>query len=227
ERAHEEASFLARLRCGERIEHFETVRRRKDGQLVDISLTVSPIHSADGRVIGASKIGRDITERKRAQAQQKLLLGEIMHRVKNTLATVQAIATQTLRRAPARERSAFTARLHALSKAHDLLTSDNWDQAPVRGIVKSALTPFQQQRFTLDGPDLWLNASKSRHMTLAMHDLAPNSVKYGALPTGTGHVHLQWKMLTGRRLKLCWREDGGPTVTRPKRKGFGSILIEN
>ena len=136
---------MERLRRGERIDHYETVRRRKDGSLVDISLTVSPILSADGRIIGASKIARDITERKRAQEQQKVLLAEIMHRVKNTLATVQAIATQTLRRAPADERAAFTARLHALSKAHDLLTSDKWDRAPLRDVVDAALEPFQRR----------------------------------------------------------------------------------
>jgi PAS domain S-box-containing protein len=133
ERADEEPSILARLRRGERIDHYETVRRRKDGSSVDISLTVSPILSAGGRIIGASKIARDITDRKRAQEQQKVLLAEIMHRVKNTLATVQAIATQTLRRAPADERAAFTARLHTLSKAHDLLTSDKWDRGAASG----------------------------------------------------------------------------------------------
>ena len=150
DRVDEEPSILGRLRRGERIDHYETVRQRKDGSLVDISLTVSPLHSADGRVIGASKIARDITDRKRAQEQQKLLLAEIMHRVKNTLATVQAIATQTLRRAPAEEREAFTGRLHALSKAHDLLTSDKWDRAPLRAVVNAALAPFQQQRFVLE-----------------------------------------------------------------------------
>ena len=141
ERVDEEPSILARLRRGERIDHYETVRRRKDGSSVDISLTVSPILSADGRIIGASKIARDITDRKRAQEQQKVLLAEIMHRVKNTLATVQAIAGQTLVRSPADERTAFTARLHALSKAHDLLTSDKWDRASLREVVNAASNP--------------------------------------------------------------------------------------
>ena len=100
DRLDEEPSILERLRRGERIDHYETVRQRKDGSLIDISLTVSPIFSADGKVIGASKIARDITIAKRAQEQQKVLLAEIMHRVKNTLATVQAIASQTLCRSP-------------------------------------------------------------------------------------------------------------------------------
>jgi PAS domain S-box-containing protein len=227
ERVDEEPSILQRLRRGERIDHYETVRRRKDGSLVDISLTVSPIMSADGRVVGASKIARDITERKRAQDQQKVLLAEIMHRVKNTLATVQAISTQTLRRAPADERAAFTARLHALSKAHDLLTSDKWDRAPLRAVVDAALGPFQHDRFTLEGPNAWLNASMSLQLTLAMHELATNAAKYGAFRNAAGRVHLRWEMSDDGRLKLCWTETGGPTVVTPKRKGFGSILIEH
>jgi PAS domain S-box-containing protein len=227
ERLDEEPSILERIRRGERIDHYETVRRRKDGSSIDISLTVSPILSADGRVIGASKIARDITERKRAQAQQKILLAEIMHRVKNTLATVQAIATQTLRRAPADERTAFTARLHALSKAHDVLTSDKWDRAPLRDVVGAALEPFQQQRFTLEGPDSWLNASMSLQVTLALHELATNAAKYGALSNMTGRVHLTWEVLDATRLKLCWKESDGPVVTPPKRKGFGTILIKH
>jgi PAS domain S-box-containing protein len=226
ERIDEEPSILERLKRGERIDHYETVRRRKDGTLVDISLTVSPITSADGRVIGASKIARDITERRRAQEQQKVLLAEIMHRVKNTLATVQAISTQTLRLAPADERAAFTARLHALSKAHDLLTSDKWDRAPLRDVVDAALEPFQCQQFTIDGSDTWLNASMSLQVTLALHELATNAVKYGALRNTTGQVHLMWKFLDAGRLKLCWKENGGPVVRPPKSKGFGSILIE-
>jgi PAS domain S-box-containing protein len=227
DRAGEEQSILARLRRGERIDHFETVRRRKDGQLIDVSLTVSPIRGASGQVVGASKIARDITERKRAQEQQRLLLGEIMHRVKNTLATVQAMATRTLRRTPAEERDAFTARLHALSKAHDLLTSDTWDKAPMRGVVGAALATFQQERFEVAGPDLMLNASKSLHMTLALHELATNAAKYGALSSAAGRVRLSWCVEGGTRLKVCWRETGGPAVRRPTRKGFGSLLIEH
>jgi PAS domain S-box-containing protein len=227
ERLDEEPSILARLRRGERIDHYETVRRRKDGSLVDISLTVSPIVSADGRIIGASKIARDITERKRVQEQQKVLLAEIMHRVKNTLATVQAIAGQTLLRAPADERTAFTARLHALSKAHDLLTSDKWDRASLREVINAAVGPFQLERFTVEGPDTWLNASMSLQVTLALHELATNAVKYGALRNTTGRVRVTWERLEAGRLKLSWRETDGPRVTTPKHKGFGSILIEH
>ena len=122
--------------------------------MLDISLTVSPIKDAEGKITGASKIARDITERRRAQEQQELLVGEIQHRIKNTLATVQAIATQTLRDAP-NECEAFVARLHALAAAHDLLKDDNWQQAPLVDLVDRALHAFQEQhrqRFLIDGP---------------------------------------------------------------------------
>ena len=140
DRIDEEPEILDRIRRGERIDHYDTVRRRKNGSLIDISLTISPLKDADGRIIGASKIARDITERKRAQEQQKLLLNEMQHRIKNSLATIQAIATQTLN-AHAKERDAFIARLHALGSAHDLLTSEAWEQASLPAIVTKTQEP--------------------------------------------------------------------------------------
>src|SRR6195256_3291917 len=131
DRHDEEPHILERILRGERIDHYETIRRRKDGSLVEISLTVSPVKNAEGEIIGASKIARDITERRRAQEQQALLLGEMKHRVRNTLATVQAIATQTLRSAASEDRDAFLARLRGLGRAHDLLTLERWNQAPI------------------------------------------------------------------------------------------------
>jgi PAS domain S-box-containing protein len=121
DRLDEEAEILGRISRGERVEHYETVRRKKDGSLVDISLTVSPVRGADGKIVGASKVARDITEQKRAEERQKLVVSEMRHRIKNSLATIQAIATQTLSR-HAGERDAFIARLHALDRAHDMLT---------------------------------------------------------------------------------------------------------
>jgi PAS domain S-box-containing protein len=227
DRMDEEPSILARLRRGERIGHYETVRRRKDGALVDVSLTVSPIFSSDGRVIGASKIARDIALAKRAREQQKLLLAEIMHRVKNTLATVQAIASQTLCQSPAEERGAFMARLHALSKAHDLLITDRWDCAPLTAVIEAAVEPFQHDRFRLEGPDVGLNASTSLHISLALHELATNAAKYGALSNRTGRIRIRWKPMGNDCLMFSWQERGGPSIAPPKRKGFGSILIEH
>jgi PAS domain S-box-containing protein len=229
DRMNEEPEILERIRRGERIDHYDTVRRRKDGSLIDISLTVSPLKDTDGRVIGASKIARDITERKRAQEQQKLLVKEMQHRIKNSLATIQAIATQTLNQ-HAEQRDAFIARLHALGSAHDLLTSETWERAPLRAIVIKALEPFQErlhERITIDGSDVWLDSTKSVVVAMALHELATNAVKYGALSNGAGRVSIAWeRQCQANRVKLVWQEIGGPEVSPPKQKGFGSHLIE-
>ncbi len=230
DRLNEEPEILNRIRRGERVDHYDTVRRRKDGSLIDISLTVSPLKEADGSITGASKIARDITERKRAQEQQTLLLSEMQHRIKNSLATIQAIATQTLNR-HAKERDAFVARLHALGNAHDLLTSKTWQGAPLRAVVIRALEAFQgglRERITVDGPaDLWLDATKSVIVAMALHELATNAIKYGALSNGAGRVNLVWERVhQPDRMKFLWQESDGPKVKPPKQKGFGSHLIE-
>jgi PAS domain S-box-containing protein len=229
DRLDEEPEILARIRRGERIDHYDTVRRRKDGSLIDISLTVSPLRDAAGRIIGASKIARDISERKRAQAQQQLLVKEMKHRIKNSLATIQAIATQTLNRAD--ERDAFIARLHALGNAHDLLTSETWEGAQLDAIINRALEPFQeegQERIKVDGPgDVWLDATKAVIVAMVIHELATNAIKYGALSNGSGFVNVSWEQLAQPdRVKLIWQERGGPQVDPPTQKGFGSHLIE-
>jgi two-component sensor histidine kinase len=198
--------------------------------MIDISLTVSPLKDADGRVIGASKIARDITERKRAQEQQKLLLSEMKHRIKNTLATIQAIATQTLSR-DVTERDAFIARLHALGGAHDLLTFETWERTPLQVIVTRALEPFQEhrhERITVNGPaDMWLDSTKAVMVAMVVHELATNAAKYGALSNGSGRVSVAWNQHSQPNLvKLVWQESGGPEVGPPKQKGFGSHLIE-
>jgi PAS domain S-box-containing protein len=234
ERIDEEPGIIARIRRGERIEHYDTVRRRKDGSAVDISLTVSPIKDADGTIIGASKIARDITERKQAERRQQLLVGEVKHRIKNLLATVQAIARQTLKGAPVEERDAFVARLMALANAQDLLTLERWNRAAVDEVVDRALRPFEARhsaRFLTKGPqDIWVDAQRASMLTMALHELATNAVKYGALSNGYGVVSLTWEVKgqeeDGQRVHLTWRELGGPLVVPPERKGFGSFLIE-
>lgn len=233
DRIDEEPGILARIRRGERIEHYDTVRRRKDGSAIDISLTVSPIKDADGKIIGASKIARDITDRKRAEQQQHLLVGEIKHRIKNILATVQAIARQTLQGAPAEERDAFVARLMALANAQDLLTLERWNRAAVHEVVDRALRPFEAQhraRFLVKGPDnIWVDAQRAPLLTMALHELATNAVKYGALSNSYGVVRLAWELAgdeDAQTVRLIWRELGGPLVMPPERKGFGSFLIE-
>lgn len=404
----EETKILARIRNGERIEHYETVRRRKDGSLIDVSLTISPIRAADGTIIGASKIARDITDRKRAEVllrqqaerlrtlnhlattissdldlerivqrvtdlatnltgakfgaffynvthhgkesyllftlsgapreafekfglpratevfaptfhgtavvrsddiradrrygknpphrgmpdghlpvvsylavpvmsrsgdvigglffghdrpgvftedaediavaiaahaavaidnarlyataqeqmkSKELLLNEFKHRMKNTLATVQAIASQTLRKFPKKDREVFTGRLHALAHAHEALTGEVWDRAPVHELVQRTLEPFAAERFTIEGPEVSLEGTRAQHLVMALHELATNAVKYGALSNDDGKVDVSWSERNGE-LIFRWLEKDGPAVEEPKRKGFGSVLIE-
>ena len=232
DRQNEEPGIIERIRKGERIDHYETIRRRKDGSLMEISLTVSPVKNAAGQIVGASKIARDITERRRSEEARDLLLHEIKHRVKNTLGMVQAIAAQTFREAPKTESDAFSGRLRALSSAHDLLTQKDWDQVSMRDMIQRALIPFQEnrkERFEIVGEDAILNANQALLLAMAIHELATNAVKYGALSNTTGMVNLSWSIKrdgAGRSLALEWRESGGPVVAQPTRKGFGSILIE-
>ena len=168
-----------------------------------------------------------------AEQAKELLLHEIKHRVKNTLATVQAIASQTFRGAPPEESDAFVSRLHALSGAHDLLTQQSWEAVDLRQVLRRALRPFSEHdhdRFTIDGPDMQLDSGKALLLAMAMHELGTNAVKYGALSQAGGCVQVCWELVetdgVPARLRIRWQETGGPPVTPPARKGFGSRMIE-
>jgi PAS domain S-box-containing protein len=230
DRPDEVPAILERVKRGERVEHYQTVRRRKDGSLIEIALSVSPIKDRGGKIVGASKIARDNSERRKAEETQRLLLEELQHRVKNTLTTVQAIAAQTiLCDVAAAERDAFTARLHALARAHDALIQNNWDRAPLHEILSRALGPFQQERITTSGPFVLIDSEKALRLTMVLHELATNAVKYGAFSNSTGQVHIDWTVraeMGATQLQLCWKERGGPCVEPTERKGFGSRLIK-
>ncbi|MEE4455077.1 PAS domain S-box protein [Novosphingobium resinovorum] len=184
----------------------------------------------NARLHGAAQI--EISQRRRAEEAKELLLHEIKHRVKNTLATVQAMASQTFREGPKHEVEAFIARLHALSGAHDLLTQQDWDAVEVANVVKRALRPFlqeDQERFAIAGPDVRLTSNQALLIAMTLHELGTNAVKYGALSNAEGRVDLAWEWVeqTGApKLSLCWRESNGPVVVPPGRKGFGSRMIE-
>ena len=225
DRHNEEPEIIRRIRAGERVDHFDTIRRRKDGTLIDISLTISPVRDGRGRIVGASKIARDISDRRRAEDSKDLLLHEIKHRVKNTLGTVQAIASQTFRGAPREERDAFGARLRAMAQAHDLLTSHDQATVAVTDIVTRAVLAFGPQRFTLRGDDTSLPAAKALLMAMAVHELCTNAVKYGALSNDAGRIAVDWHGEKDR-LVFHWHESGGPQITQPTRRGFGTSLIQ-
>ena len=231
DREQEDQEMLERARQGHVIDHYYTVRRHKDGHLIDVSLTVSPVKDDEGRVVGVSKIARDISGRKQAQEQQGLLISELKHRLKNTYAIVDAIARQTLREADPAELNMFSARLHALAHANELLHSQNWDRAAVYEIVTQALSVFTQThagRITLAGPcDIYLDANRALLLALALHELATNAVKHGALQGDKGSVSVTWELGdTAPILKLTWCESGGPVVCLPKSQGFGLRLME-
>ncbi|MBZ6077915.1 sensor histidine kinase [Microvirga puerhi] len=180
-------------------------------------------------------IFHDVTGRKRAESQQRFLLGELNHRVKNTLATVQSIASQTVRSSPNLPafKEAFEGRLLALSKTHDLLTLSSWREADLRDIVEQELEPYRRkgdERVLIEGPSVKLSARYAINFGLVLHELVTNAVKYGSLSSPTGIVELKWTIimddLQRPLLSFHWRERGGPPAETPKRKGFGSRLIQ-
>ena len=231
DRLDEEARIIDRIRRGGRVEPHETKRRRKDGRVIDVSLTVSPIFDGHGSITGASKIARDITSRKHAERLQHVLMDEMKHRVKNILATVQAIARQTFRSNPNIDLAteAFDSRLLSLSGAHDLLTRERWDGAELSEVIADALGPYPQEHFRVSGPPLRLPPKVVLAMSLALHELATNAAKYGALSDPGGRVAITWTVEASDtpRFFLRWREAGGPPVSTPGRKGFGSRLVED
>jgi PAS domain S-box-containing protein len=227
----EEESILARLQRGERIEHFDTVRVGKDGRRIDVSLTVSPMHDRAGNIIGASKIARDITARKESEQLQRLLFDELNHRVKNSLATIQAIASQSLRRAQSPEHfvAGFSGRLSALAKAHDLLVEQNLKGAEVAGIVREQVAlGAEGDRMRSAGPKVMLDARTAVQLALLLHELATNARKHGALSVPAGQLSVSWMVenRAGRELVLDWKESGVPNVGPPASRGFGMVLIE-
>lgn len=204
---------------------FETSSQMRPDRLVE--LRVVPMRGG-----GVAITLTDITERKTADARQRLLVNELNHRVKNSLATVQAIAAQSLRGGDvspeARER--FMGRLMALARANDVLVAETWTGAGLRAVAAEMAGPHGGgERFTIEGPELHLGPQAATAMALGLHELATNAAKYGALSTDGGRVALTWTVEgedPARRLVLTWRESGGPPVRTPKSRGFGSRLIE-
>lgn len=192
----------------------------------------TPVLNDAGEVETIAGTTRDISDIKRSEEHLRLLVNELNHRVKNTLATVQSIAAQTFRGTAAKDaaKEAFEARLIALSDAHSVLTSRNWEGANLREIATRALAPFQSidgrpERTHVNGVDTELSPQTSLALAMAFHELASNAVKYGALSVDAGEVSLSWTV-DGDRLHITWQEDKGPTVEMPESRGFGSRLIE-
>ncbi|MBJ6121104.1 PAS domain-containing protein [Sphingomonas sp. BT553] len=188
----------------------------------------------DGSPLSMSGFSTDITERRRMEEHRELLAGELTHRVKNTLATVGAIVNQTLRDAGSMEaaRDTIAGRIASLAVAHDLLLREEVEGAAIGDIVAGVMAPFDDtkgRRLTMDGPDVKLEPRVALAFSMALHELATNASKYGALSVADGHVTIAWHIdagVTGRRLAFRWQESGGPPVVTPTRTGFGSRMIE-
>lgn len=213
----------------------ETVRRHKDGTLVDVALTATPIRS-NGRITSISVAMEDNRDRKRRERQIMLLNRELAHRIKNTLAIIQSIANQTMRSSPSPEafRMAFQGRLQSLSAANDLLMRTSWDGAELGEFVDRQLAPLMARpthQLEKSGPALLIPADLSVHLSLALHELGTNAIKHGAWSMPGGRVSVAWKLDRPANaetaiLTMVWTEHGGPKVTQPTRTGFGTMLIE-
>jgi PAS domain S-box-containing protein len=203
--------------------------RRRDGSYRWARSRAFPRRDGEGGILLWYGSTEDIHERKIAEEHQRLLINELNHRVKNTLATVQAIAFQTLKGdIPLGEaRARFEARLMALSRAHNLLTEQNWGRASLERVVADATEHLagEQRRFEVTGEPVWLAPRAALALALALHELGTNAAKYGALSQDGGRVAIAWRREIGR-LRLDWKEQGGPPVAEPPQRGFGSRLIE-
>jgi PAS domain S-box-containing protein len=206
----------------------EVLGHHKDGRDIPLEIGVNPIQTWEGmRVIATVS---DIAERKQAEAQRELLLAELNHRVKNTLSVVQGIAYQTFRHSDGVARRAFEGRLLALARAHDLLTRSHWESTSLRQIAIDTLHIEKPdgQRIAAAGPLINLNPHAALTIALALHELLTNALKYGALSKDTGGVALSWQASENNtKLRIEWREHGGPAIRPPTHRGFGSLLLEH
>ncbi len=206
----------------------------KDGNEVALHVNYAPDFDEDGAVKGISAAIVDITKEMQADKHREMLVQELKHRVKNTLATVQAISSQTLRNATDLEQfeHVFRGRLHAIASAHDILTQSDYQGIHLRTLISRQVEPYvttDSGRLILDGPDIYLSGQSAQSLGLVMHELATNASKYGALCQSTGKIHIDWHTLEKGEvpsISLNWAELGGPPVKAPEKTGFGSRLIE-
>ncbi len=223
-----------RLRNGERIETFERSGTDKHGRAIDVAITLSPVRQADGSIVGASLVARDVGERKAAEQRAALLLGELDHRVKNILAIVTAVISQTLRFSETPEAFAreVEGRVVAIAKAHGLLTNSGHGGILLSALVDTELAPFDHGNgnVSVSGPDVELTPRAGLALAMAVHELASNAAKYGALSAAEGRLAVTWQIAASAGeesvLTLAWSEAGGPEVRAPTRRGFGTTLIE-
>jgi PAS domain S-box-containing protein len=229
----EEPKILERIRRGERVEPYETVRRRKDGSLIDISLTVSPIMDASGKVVGASKIARDITEAKESERRIRVLLREINHRVKNQYAVILSLIRETgLSSVSIDEFQAkIRTRIASLAASHDLLVRSEWTGSTLAELVREQLAPFgHEELVSVSGPLITVAPNAVQNLGMAFHELGTNSAKYGVLSGQGGSIEISWSIggQPTSELELTWDEKfDRPVVDDVQQgKGFGTVVLK-
>ncbi|TSE08998.1 PAS domain S-box protein [Mesorhizobium intechi] len=233
----EETEIISKVRGGHRVASYETTRRRKDGVLISVSLTVSPIKNANGEIVGASKIARDISAAKESERRIRLLMREVNHRVKNQFAVILSMVRETSKRStdPLEFEELIRARIMALSRSHDLLVTSEWAGASLFDLIQEHLKPFgREEQILLSGPVLTLQSNAVQNLGMAFHELGTNSSKYGALGSEDGQVKITWTISSGaqesgaqdlgakdfgtnsvaasggRDFQLCWTETSTP-----------------
>ncbi|WP_295633534.1 HWE histidine kinase domain-containing protein [Novosphingobium sp.] len=231
----------ARVMASGQTEKLEEMLTGVDGLQTYLS-TKSPLRAKDGSVIGLFGSSMNITEQKNAEALQQMLVNELDHRVKNMLSLVQVMARQTFKPANIDKAiwDAFEGRLISMSKAHGMLTRQNWVGADIADVVAEGLLAHGGQHadcFQVNGPSAWLDAQTALALAMAFHELGTNAIKYGALSTAQGRVAITWNVAgpvdghgdgegNAAMLDLRWQESGGPAVAEPSHRGFGSRLIQ-
>jgi two-component system CheB/CheR fusion protein len=212
---------------------FDSVKTTRDGKSVEVSVTVSPLRDSDGKVAGGSVVARDIRARRAAEQKAALLLSELDHRVKNILAIVSAVVTQTLRTCASPEAFAeeIQGRIGAIAKAHSLLTQSGRGELLLRALVQTELAPYDRAtgNVEISGSAVSLTPKAGMALAMAIHELASNAAKYGSLSNASGRLSVTWAVEQrphGPVLVLNWSETGGPVVAAPTHRGFGTTLIE-
>lgn len=230
----ERQTIMRQLMNGEAIE-YQTQRRRKDGQTIDVWIRGAPVPGLGGNLVGGSLIIRDITAQTQREAHIRFLMRELTHRSKNLLAVIQAMARQSLSLLSTPEEFVvrFSERLSGLAGSHDLLSSDDWAGASLVQLIRSQLQHYSDlfgTRIHIDGPDLILRPEAAQNIGIALHELSTNAAKFGALSDARGMVHISWKIVTdeqhARRMQMRWEEHGGPPVASPGHKGFGHMVMD-
>jgi len=229
----EEVSIISRIRAGESVPSYETIRQRKDGSRFPVSLTVSPIRDGIGRIIGASKIARDISSHKESEQRIRLLMREVNHRVKNQYSVIISMIRETGKQAttPKIFLEQVRERILALSQSHDLLVNAEWRGATVGDLVKAQTSAFAaHSRLSASGPEIMLQPNAVQYLGIAFHELATNSAKHGALSDHDGRVEVEWGVGAApdgeQVFSLTWREHGGPPLDEAARGGFGSVVLK-